>query len=280
MLIRLISSQVATIVGLSIVKSSVLNRLETLIAIRDKEIELMRKKLLITTALVAAFTATNAYAKIVIDKNTPGVREGEDGYVYNASASDLQEDHIIIDGVEFQTMNSDNFEVGDEQKIEIINNGEINSNGKFTTSGNITAGEGAIHTIGIEVKGGITTLNGTDFTNDSFDKSFKLTDGKIVMNGNHSVIGTNHGGGNHDNVTGKFEMTGGNIVVNGSENYIEGGDVTISAGTVDIAEDATLQTAATLIPSGIPPEEGDDAGEVNNRFAHNVPPSKMSSITE
>ena len=254
MLIRLISSQVATIVGLSIVKSSVLDRLETLIAIRDKEIELMRKKLLITTALVAAFTATNAYAKIVIDKNTPGVREGEDGYVYNASASDLQEDHIIIDGVEFQTMNSDNFEVGDEQKIEIINNGEINSNGKFTTSGNITAGEGAIHTIGIEVKGGITTLNGTDFTNDSFDKSFKLTDGKIVMNGNHSVIGTNHGGGNHDNVTGKFEMTGGNIVVNGSENYIEGGDVTISGGIVDIARGATLQTAATLAGSGIPGE--------------------------
>ena len=78
----------------------------------------MRKKLLITTALVAAFTATNAYAKIVIDKNTPGVQEGEDGYVYNASASDLQEDHIIIDGVEFQTMNSDNFEVGDEQKMK------------------------------------------------------------------------------------------------------------------------------------------------------------------
>ena len=242
------------IVGLSIVKSSVLDRLETLIAIRDKEIELMRKKLLITTALVAAFTATNAYAKIVIDKNTPGVQKGEDGYVYNASASDLQEDHIIIDGVEFQTMNSDNFEVGDEQKIEIINNGEINSNGKFTTSGNITAGEGAIHTIGIEVKGGITTLNGTDFTNDSFDKSFKLTDGKIVMNGNHSVIGTNHGGGNHDNVTGKFEMTGGNIVVNGSENYIEGGDVTISGGIVDIARGATLQTAATLAGSGIPGE--------------------------
>ncbi|OLA81111.1 MAG: hypothetical protein BHW58_05520 [Azospirillum sp. 51_20] len=59
-------------------------------------------------------------------------------------------------------------------------------------------------------------------------------------------------------------MTGGNLIVNDSENYIEGGDVSISAGTVDIAEGATLQTAATLIPSGLSPEEGDDAmaGEV------------------
>lgn len=216
----------------------------------------MKKKLLITTALVAAFTATNAYAEIVIDKNTTGVQQGEDGYVYNATESDLQEDHIVIDGVEVQIGNSYdpiNFEVDNGKKIEIINNGEINASGKFTSSGDITAGEGAIHADGIEINGGTTTLDGTDFTNDTLGESFKFTDGKIVMNGNHSVIGTNHGHG-HDITTGKFEMIGGNLIVNGSENYIEGGDVTISGGTVDIAQGATLQTAATLAGSGIPGE--------------------------
>lgn len=57
--------QPVTIVGLCIVKQSSLARLQTLIAIKDKELKLMKKKLLFTTALVAAFTATNAYAKII-----------------------------------------------------------------------------------------------------------------------------------------------------------------------------------------------------------------------
>ena len=46
-------------------KQSSLARLQTLIAIKDKELKLMKKKLLFTTALVAAFASTNAYAKII-----------------------------------------------------------------------------------------------------------------------------------------------------------------------------------------------------------------------
>ena len=187
------------------------------------------------------------------------------GEINNLSSLNINKGALTIDkdmGTIFNEVT-----VAKNAGLELVDDYEINSNGKFTSSGNITAGEGAIHANGIEVNGGTTTLNGTDFTNDSFDKSFKLTDGKIVMNGNHSVIGTNHGDGNHDNVTGKFEMTGGNLIVNGSENYIEGGDVSISAGTIDIAQGATLQTVATLAGSGIPGDVAviklTDAGTIN-----------------
>ena len=57
-------------------KRSSLARLQTLIAIKDKELKLMKKKLLITTALVAAFTATNAYT-MEINTDTEITGEGQ-----------------------------------------------------------------------------------------------------------------------------------------------------------------------------------------------------------
>lgn len=135
---------------------------------------------------------------------------------------------------------------------EISNNGSGSLNIKGAT---VNAVKSELHGKGIEVSGGNITLNGTDFTNDDLAKSFKLTDGTIVMNGNHSVIGTNHGDGN-DVTTGKFEMTGGKISVNGSGNYIEGGDISVSGGTIDIAQGSVLQAIATL-------DENDNPGEVS-----------------
>lgn len=135
---------------------------------------------------------------------------------------------------------------------EISNNGSGSLNIKGAT---VNAVKSELHGKGIEVSGGNITLNGTDFTNDDLAKSFKLTDGTIVMNGNHSVIGTNHGDGN-DVTTGKFEMTGGKISVNGSGNYIEGGDISVSGGTIDIAQGSVLQVIATL-------DENDNPGEVS-----------------
>ena len=135
---------------------------------------------------------------------------------------------------------------------EISNNGSGGLNIKGAT---VNAVNSELHGKGIEVSGGNITLNGTDFTNDDLAKSFKLTDGTIVMNGNHSVIGTNHGDGN-DVTTGKFEMTGGKISVNGTGNYIEGGDISVSGGTIDIAQGSVLQAIATL-------DENDNPGEVS-----------------
>lgn len=160
----------------------------------------MKNKLLITTALVAMVSASNAYT---------------------------------------MEINSDKEITGKEQEINIGEN-------LIVSNGNLVATDTAIHANGIEITGGNITLSGTDFTNDNLNQSFKLTDGTITMNGNQSVIGTNHGDG--DNKTeGRFEMVGGTINVNGSENYIEGGDLNISAGTININTGATLQTLKTII---------------------------------
>ena len=183
----------------------------------------MKKKLLITTALVAAFTATNAYT---------------------------------------MEINTDTEITGEGQAIE--------PNEKLIVSGGkLVATDTHVYAEGVEVTGGTVILNdGASLKNDNWDESFKLSGGTIIMNGGGDgpSIGTNHSSEEEswEYRGGKFEMTGGNLIVNDSENYIEGGDVSISAGTVDIAEGATLQTAATLIPSGLSPEEGDDAmaGEV------------------
>ena len=183
----------------------------------------MKKKLLITTALVAAFTATNAYT---------------------------------------MEINTDTKITGEGQAIE--------PNEKLIVSGGkLVATDTHVYAEGVEVTGGTVILNdGASLKNDNWDESFKLSGGTIIMNGGGDgpSIGTNHSSEEEswEYRGGKFEMTGGNLIVNDSENYIEGGDVSISAGTVDIAEGATLQTAATLIPSGLSPEEGDDAmaGEV------------------
>ena len=183
----------------------------------------MKKKLLLTTALVAAFTATNAYA---------------------------------------MEINTDTEITGEEQAIETSEN-------FIVSDGKLVATDTHVYADGVEVTGGTVILNdGASLKNDDWNKSFKLSGGTIIMNGGGDgpSIGTNHASEEEswEYRGGKFEMTGGNLIVNGSENYIEGGDVSISGGTVDIAEGATLQTAATLIPSGLSPEEGDDAmaGEV------------------
>ncbi len=183
----------------------------------------MKKKLLFTTALVAAFTATNAYA---------------------------------------MEINTDTEITGEEQAIETSEN-------FIVSDGKLVATDTHVYADGVEVTGGTVILNdGASLKNDDWNKSFKLSGGTIIMNGGGDgpSIGTNHASEEEswEYRGGKFEMTGGNLIVNGSENYIEGGDVSISGGTVDIAEGATLQTAATLIPSGLSPEEGDDAmaGEV------------------
>ena len=159
-------------------------------------------------------------------------------------------------------INTDTEITGEEQAIETSEN-------FIVSDGKLVATDTHVYADGVEVTGGTVILNdGASLKNDDWNKSFKLSGGTIIMNGGGDgpSIGTNHASEEEswEYRGGKFEMTGGNLIVNGSENYIEGGDVSISGGTVDIAEGATLQTAATLIPSGLSPEEGDDAmaGEV------------------
>ena len=186
--------------------------------------------------------------------------DGETGNINISDGTISLKDSSIVRGGDYQS--EDGKPASGDINITggtiIADNSEISNNGSGSLNiknGTVNTVKSELHGKGIEVSGGNITLNGTDFTNDDLAKSFKLTDGTIVMNGNHSVIGTNHGDGN-DVTTGKFEMTGGKISVNGSGNYIEGGDISVSGGTIDIAQGSVLQVIATL-------DENDNPGEVS-----------------
>lgn len=165
----------------------------------------------------------------------------------------------------FCTANVQALEINSDQTYQGENGLELQDSLKIS-AGKITMTDTEIHANGIEITGGNIELSGTDFSNDDWNGSFKLTNGTITMNGDGAGIGTNHSHEENEwkRKDGKFEMVGGNLIINGSENYIEGGDITISGGIVDMTQGSTLQTVATLIPSGLSPEEGDDAtaGEV------------------
>lgn len=165
----------------------------------------------------------------------------------------------------FCTANVQAMEINSDQTYQGENGLELQDSLKIS-AGKITMTDTEIHANGVEITGGNIELSGTDFSNDDWNGSFKLTNGTITMNGDGAGIGTNHSHEENEwkRKDGKFEMVGGNLIINGSENYIEGGDITISGGIVDMTQGSTLQTVATLIPSGLSPEEGDDAtaGEV------------------
>ena len=188
--------------------------------------------------------------EFTLENSSAIFHDGETGDINISGGTISLKDSSIVKGGDYQseggTPASGNINITGgtitADNSEISNDGSGSFNIK---DGTVNAVRSELHGKGIEVSGGNITLNGTDFTNDDLAKSFKLTDGTIVMNGNHSVIGTNHGDGN-DVTTGKFEMTGGKISVNGSGNYIEGGDISVSGGTIDIAQGATLQSVATL----------------------------------
>ena len=160
-----------------------------------------------------------------------------------------------------------------------FDNSSLNSNGFMSVSGGeVASNKSDMHAEGIEISGGeIVLKDNVDFTNDDINKSFLLSGGKIVMEGKVSVIGTNHGVGN-DVTSGKFVMTGGTLEVRGSgTNYIEGGDINISGGNIDIATQSRLQTIATLT-------ENDGIGDkstikLNNKGVINLSGKLVSDVT-
>ena len=278
MLIRLISSQVATIVGLSIVKSSVLNRLETLIAIRDKEIELMRKKLLITTALVAAFTATNAYAKI-IDTLPEDGKDGFQGNVFveehtgkksatNYNADYLTDKEITIKNIYMQTLYGEN-EENRKGMLDINRNqgdeGFLGDPSKATNLFNVNGGtvelnNGELHADGIiKITDGNITLNGSEFIAEDAGAKLVIEGGTInVINGNERFNGIgveitedNPQEGLVEAAWGPVEMSGGTINVSGQAgkleftdtsvgNYLIGSEINISDGTLNINDNSGI----------------------------------------
>lgn len=142
---------------------------------------------------------------------------------------------------------------------KVITDGDEEQYGELGISGGtVTINNTVVTFNGITINGGEIILNDGNFTNDAKAKPFRVTDGTINMNGNETIIGTNHGQVGYDSDEGKFEMTGGTINVNGLNNIIEGGDVTISGGTINVTENAVLETAATI-------KDGIDDAEIDEK---------------
>jgi len=169
--------------------------------------------------------------------------------------------NINIDGAKVSLSDSGLMTLGDltikSGSLNIINNDSTNIDNReemyqVVGSTNVTGGTLSLSDVeatsdSINISGGEVVLgNNVDFTNDNLSSTFTLTGGKITMNGSENVIGTNHGDG-YDITSGKFIMNGGSIDVNGKgTNYIEGGNISVSGGNINIAQNSTLTSVATI----------------------------------
>ena len=222
----------------------------------------MRKKLLITTALVALVSASNAWAQTIIDssKNNWTDEDGDSGYSINETAGSLLDnDNVVINNTTVWTQ--DNYERKDGQKLE-INQGllSVNGTGKgdFTPSFKISGGDiivngfadstqsSGIYGTGIEISGGNIVLNNAGLTDDGTDHtlsdgrfypaaSIDVTGGTVEMNtsDNGKSWFDSHGHIDYDDNGEEIEESrkGGEINLSGT------GKIIVNGGVAKITED-------------------------------------------
>ena len=172
----------------------------------------MRKKLLITTALVALVSASNAWAERVIISQEDINNEiwgGADEYTvfpHNFETSKMNNDDILIDSVRVGIVDQD-YEIKDGQKLEM-------QQGRFDVLGK---GDGSTHSF--QMSGGEVVLNGTDNIMDDkgiFGTGIKISGGSIILNNS----GLTDDGTDKVNQDGRIypassiDISGGTIVMN------------------------------------------------------------------
>ena len=172
----------------------------------------MRKKLLITTALVALVSASNAWAERVIISQEDINNEiwgGEEEYSVfpdNFEKSKMNNDDILINNVRVSIINQD-YEIKDGQKLEM-------QQGRFDVLGK---GDGSTHSF--QMSGGEVVLNGTDNIMDDkgiFGTGIKISGGSIILNNS----GLTDDGTDKVNQDGRIypassiDISGGTIVMN------------------------------------------------------------------
>lgn len=184
----------------------------------------MKKKLLITTALVAAFTATNAYAKI-IDTLPENGKDGFQGHTFieedtgrnvatNINADYLTDDEIVIKNIYLQTLygqaegNPKGLDVGEK-----VDEGSANTQKLVVTDG---------------ARLDIYRHQGPDDSPENAEQAqnlFNVSGGEVeVSNGEIHADGI-------------VNISGGNITLSGGEFIAEdaGAKMNISGGTINIS---------------------------------------------
>lgn len=252
-------------------KQSSLAGLQTLIAIKDKELKLMKKKLLFTTALVAVLSTVNVYAATIIDPNKGGTGEFWDNpdeperKHYNASAEDFSGD-LTVNGNGNLTVyaNGMDVEVNEGQTIT-LNQGKIHANGDGSGTSLVISG-GTVNVNGpqdyendendvtftgegILMSGGTVNLNGGGISDDSNDSlGFTMTGGTINIETSaesHAAIGSEGKDGAINIEGGTINVDGGIDVRNSQlkgSNYMQGSKINLSGGELNINSGANLKT--------------------------------------
>ena len=233
----------------------------------------MKNKLLITTALVALFSASNVSAEVIIDKNNSNIyhESGETRDKYDLTTSDLADNNLTVNG---------NNNLTAYAKDSVINV----SDGKTITlnQGRLHANKGSKSSPALIISGGTVNINGPQ--SEENDVTFTgegilISDGTVNLNGgglsDDAGFGFNMTGGNINLKTsedsfaamgseknGSVNITGGKITVDGGidiknsqiqgSNFIQGTNINIKGGELNINSGANLKTI-----------NGDDKSTIN-----------------
>ena len=223
----------------------------------------MKNKLLITTALVALFSASNVSAEVIIDKDNSNIyhESGETRDKYDLTTSDLADNNLTVNGNNNLTAYAKDsvINVSDGKTITlnqgrlhankgsqsspalVISGGTVNVNGPQTEENNVTfTGEGIL------ISDGTVNLNGGNLSDDA-GFGFNMTGGNINMKTSEDSFAAM---GSEKN--GSVNITGGKITVDGGidiknsqmqgSNFIQGANINIKGGELNINSGANLKT--------------------------------------
>lgn len=226
----------------------------------------MKNKLLITTALVALTTATNAYAEtlpsnasdlttgnyVVEHTGSPITHEGDIKISQEAMLNVETYASINVEEDMSDTRNifnvSGNLEVGDEQNGGGTLNLFRNDNEKpmMSVSGNMTINNGA--TVNMKNDSG-------RFATILVNKNANINGGELNLNGGDLFVtqDVNISGGNINITqgeiatnTGNINMTGGQVNLSGEASLNAGGTLTIGGGEISMHGDETIKYSSAL----------------------------------
>lgn len=228
----------------------------------------MRKILLATTALISTFLSADVFADhyypdTVLTVSSGDVTNPKTGYFAYDEEEELPAYNyksISVTGGKL-TLNDFKVRSGEDATITggtvVLNNGMLKAKqGNLNISGGvINAIDGEIHAKNINVTNGTINLQG-DFFFGLPDTSGKISisGGTINMQGGGVVLGTGEQCDEDWCTSGTFEMTGGKIVIeNGkiispsiNSNYIEAQNINIKSGTIEIKDNAYLETVSLV----------------------------------
>ena len=206
----------------------------------------MRKKLLITTALVAAFTATNAYAKI-IDTLPEDGKDGFQGWIdpeedhtkketaTNTNAYYLTDDEIVIKKIYLQTLYGEN-----EENRKGMDVGEKVNDGSANTQKLVVTDDARL-----------------DINRNQGDEGFLGDPSKAtnLFNVNGGTVEINNGEIHADGIT---NISGGTITISGGELTAEdaGAEMNISGGTINLSSHPSRTSGFGVEISDGNPTEG------------------------